>query len=155
MKPRAAWPILAKKAKEKCDAAQLAMLKARDKVQQLQNSREKMQTLYQDYLERSKEAERKAHTIAQTMNFRAFMQQIQTLIQRVDVDLQQAQKQLNQCKQALQAAELKRIKMDTLVEQDVAAVRKYQLKREQREMDAAGITLHNLKARSGADPASL
>jgi flagellar export protein FliJ len=146
MKPRTVWPLLAKKAKEKSDAAQAALVKAREKVHQLQASREKMQLLYQDYVQRSIEAEKKAHTIAQTMNFRAFMQQIQTLIQRVEVDLQTAQKQLETCQQALQEAELKRVKMDALVEQDLAAVRKYQLKREQREMDAAGITLYNLKA---------
>ena len=145
MKPRNVWPLLAKKAKEKSDVALASLVKAREKVQQLQASRDRMQTLYEDYLEKSKEAEKKSHSMAQTMNFRAFMQQIQTLIQRVERDLQTAQGQVEVCKLALQEAELKRVKMDSLVEQDLAAVRKFQRKREQREMDAAGITLYNLK----------
>ena len=145
MKPRNVWPLLAKKAKEKSDVALASLVKAREKVQQLQASRDRMQTLYEDYLEKSKEAEKKSHSMAQTMNFRAFMQQIQTLIQRVEMDMQTAQGQVEVCKRALQEAELKRVKMDSLVEQDLAAVRKFQRKREQREMDAAGITLYNLK----------
>ena len=146
MKPRNVWPLLAKKAKEKSDLAQASLVKAREKVQQLQASRDRMQTLYQDYVEKSKEAEKKSHSMAQTMNFRAFMQQIQTLIQRVEMDIQTALAQMEKCKLALQEAERKRVKMDSLVEQDLAAVRQFQRKREQREMDAAGITLYTLKS---------
>ena len=35
MKPRAAWPILAKKAKEKCDQAMAALVKGREKSKAL------------------------------------------------------------------------------------------------------------------------
>ena len=38
MKPRAAWPVLAKKAKEKCDEAFAELKKARDRVAHLQQS---------------------------------------------------------------------------------------------------------------------
>jgi flagellar export protein FliJ len=145
MKPRAAWPILVKKAKEHCDACQLAMVKARDQVQHLQMNRQKMEMLYQDYLARSKEAERKAHAISQTMNYRAFMQQLQSLMTRLDVDLDKARGQLQQAKNKFQEAELKRIKLEALRDQDLENVRKHQLKREQREMDAAGVMLYNLK----------
>jgi flagellar biosynthesis chaperone FliJ len=48
-------------------------------------------------------------------------------------------------KLALKAAEQKRIQMETLVEQDLKAVRDYHRKREQKEMDAAGVMLYNLK----------
>jgi DNA-binding transcriptional LysR family regulator len=46
---------------------------------------------------------------------------------------------------ALKAAEQKRIQMDTLVEQDLKAVSDFHRKREQKEMDAAGVMLYNLK----------
>lgn len=145
MKPRAAWPILIKKAKEHSDACQLAMVKARDQVQNLQMNRQKMEMLYQDYLARSKEAERKAHTISQTMNYRAFMQQLQSLMTRLDVDLEKANLQLQQARQKFQEAELKRVKLEALREQDLEKVKKYHQRREQREMDAAGVMLYNLK----------
>ena len=53
MKPRAAWPILAKKAKEKCDQAMAALVKGREKIKNLEQSRGRMEALYADYLARS------------------------------------------------------------------------------------------------------
>ena len=146
MKPRAAWPVLAKKAKEKCDEALAELKQARDRVAHLVQSRERMQLLYTDYVARSKEAESRPHSMAETLNFRGFMQQLQSLISRVNVDLMDAQHAVEVKRLALRAAEQKRIQMETLVEQDLKAVRDYHRKREQKEMDAAGITLYNLKS---------
>ena len=146
MKPRAAWPVLAKKAKEKCDEAFFELKKARDRVTHLEQSRERMQLLLADYVVRSKEAESRPHSMSETLNFRGFMQQLQSLISRVNVDLMDAQHALEVQRLALRAAEQKRIQMETLVEQDLKAVRDYHRKREQKEMDAAGITLYNLKS---------
>ena len=145
MKPRAAWPVLAKKAKEKCDEALSELKKARDRVAHLEQSRERMQLLYADYVARSKEAESRPHSMAETLNFRGFMQQLQALISRVNLDLNEAQHEVEVKRLALKAAEQKRIQMETLVEQDLKAVRDYHRKREQKEMDAAGVTLYNLK----------
>ena len=145
MKPRAAGPVLAKKAKEKCDIAQLDVNKARDRISHLAQSRERMQILYADYVERSREAEKRPHSMAETLNFRGFMQQLQALIARVNLDLNDAKHAYEVARLALKAAEQKRIQMETLVEQDLKAVREYHRKREQKEMDAAGVTLYNLK----------
>jgi flagellar export protein FliJ len=146
MKPRAAWPVLAKKAKEKCDEAQSALIKCKERVSHLEQSRQRMEQLYADYVVRSKEAESRPHSMAETLNFRGFMQQLQSLISRVNVDLMDAQHAVEVKRLALRAAEQKRIQMETLVEQDLKAVRDYHRKREQKEMDAAGITLYNLKS---------
>jgi flagellar export protein FliJ len=145
MKPRAAWPVLAKKAKEKCEEAQTELRKARERVAHLQQSRERMELLYTDYVVRSKEVESRPHSMSETLNFRGFMQQLQSLISRVDLDLNEARHDVEVKRLALKTAEQKRIQMDTLVEQDLKAVRDYHRKREQKEMDAAGITLYNLK----------
>jgi flagellar export protein FliJ len=145
MKPRAAWPVLAKKAKEKCEEAQSELRKARDRAAHLQQSRERMELLYTDYVTRSKEAESRPHSMSETLNFRGFMQQLQALIARVNMDLNEAKHEVEVKRLALKAAEQKRIQMETLVEQDLKAVRDYHRKREQKEMDAAGVTLYNLK----------
>ena len=145
MKPRAAWPILAKKAKEKCDQAMAALVKGREKIKNLEQSRNRMEALYADYLARSLEAEKKSLTIQESVNFRGFLQQIQTLIKRVDVDLQHAKFELDVLKGNLLAAEKKRIQMETLQEQDERRVREAAAKREQRAMDAAGVMLFNMK----------
>ena len=145
MKPRAAWPVLAKKAKEKCDEAIVALKKARERVTQLEQSRARMQLLYTDYVARSKEAESRPHSMSETLNFRGFMQQLQSLISRVEIDLNEAKHAVEVKRLALKACEQKRIQMETLVEQDLKAVRDYHRIREQKEMDAAGVTLYNLK----------
>ena len=145
MKPRAAWPVLAKKAKEKCDEAFAELKKARDRVTHLEQSRARMQLLYADYVARSKEAESRPHSMSETLNFRGFMQQLQSLVSRVEIDLMEAQHAVEVKRLALKAAEQKRIQMETLVEQDLKAVRDFHRKREQKEMDAAGVTLYNLK----------
>jgi len=129
MKPRAAWPLLAKKAKEKCDLIQVEVVKARERIKQLEASKQRMVLLYDDYLQRSKEAERKTHSMAETLNFRSFMLQLQQLIQRVDLDLTDANNQLAMIKRRLLAAEKKRIQMETLHEQDLKKVNDYQRKK--------------------------
>ncbi len=146
MKPRAAWPILAKKAKEKCEEAQAEVVKSRERVTHLEQSRERMEMLYLDYVHRSKEAEKKLHSMAETLNYRGFMQQVKALVIRVDGDLAKANQDLDNKKLMLLAAEKKRIQMETLMEQDLKQVRAFHQKREQREMDAAGVMLYNLKS---------
>jgi hypothetical protein len=145
MKPRAAWPILAKKAKEKCDQAMAALVKGREKIKTLEQSRDRMDALFADYLARAIEAEKNSLSMQETVNFRGFLQQIQTLIKRVDVDLQHATFELAVLKGNLLAAEKKRIQMETLQEQDIKRIRDANAKREQREMDAAGVMLFNMK----------
>jgi flagellar export protein FliJ len=81
----------------------------------------------------------------ETMNFRGFLQQIQTLIKRVDIDLQHAKFELDILKANLLAAEKKRIQMETLQEQDERRIRDAAAKRERREMDATGVMLFNMK----------
>ena len=145
MKPRAAWPILAKKAKEKCDQAMAALVKGREKIKSLEQSRGRMEALYADYLARSIETEKISLSMQETVNFRGFLQQIQTLIKRVDIDLQHAKFELDVLKGNLLAAEKKRIQMETLQEQDERRIRDATAKREQREMDAAGVMLFNMR----------
>ena len=107
MKPRAAWPLLAKKAKEKCDLIQVEVVKARERIKHLESSKERMVLLYQDYVQRCKEAERKPHSMAETLNFRSFMLQLQELIQRVDLDLTDANNQLAMIKRRLPTAAIR------------------------------------------------
>ena len=145
MKPRAAWPVLAKKAKEKCDEALAELQKAKERVAHLKQSRERMELLYEDYVQRSKRVESSPDSMSQILNLRNFMQQVQALIARVDIDMLQAHEEVEAKRLLLKAAEQKRIQMETLVEQDLKAVREYHRKREQKEMDAAGVMLYNLK----------
>jgi len=145
MKPRAAWPILAKKAKEKCNEATVAVVKGRERITHLKQSIERMEMLHADYVARSLEAEKNLMTMLEAINSRGFLQQIRTLISRVEIDLNHAKQELEIKKNALQVAEKKRIQMETLQELDLKRVHDAQRKREQSEMDAAGVMLFNMK----------
>ena len=145
MKPRAAWPVLVKKAQERVDRALAEVVRARERIQSLQASRQRMQTLYADYVRRCREAEQSAQSITVSQSFRNFLKQLQDLMLRVDVDLAQAQQHWQACRQRLQQAENKRLQMQTLMDKDVQRVRAHLKEREQKAMDAAGVMLYNLR----------
>lgn len=145
MKPRAAWPVLVKKAQERCEQAQAELVKARERVKSLEASRARMDKLYNDYVDKCKAAEQQAQSITVTQSYRNFIQQLQTLIQRVDLDVSTARQQLNFCRQALLAADKKRLQMQTLMDKDLERVKAYRRKKEQLELDAAGVMLYNVR----------
>jgi flagellar export protein FliJ len=145
MKPRAAWPVLVKKAKEKCDLAQASVVQARERLKALQASRARTQALYDDYVQKCREAEQTAQSITVSQSYRTFIQQLQSLILRVNVDIQGAEYVLAERKAVLLAAEKKKLQMETLMEKDLQRVRAHQQKREQQAMDAAGVMLYNFK----------
>ena len=145
MKPRAAWPVLVKKAQDRVDRAQAEVVKARERLKSLQASRQRMQALYDDYVRRCREAEQTAQSITVSQSFRAFIQQVQGLILRVDADLTLAEQHWQQCRQHLQHAENKRLQMQTLMDKDLQRVRAHVKQREQKAMDATGVMLFNLR----------
>lgn len=145
MKPRAAWPVLVKKAQERVDRALAEVVRARERIQSLEASRQRMQTLYDDYVRRCREAEQTAQSISVSQSFRNFLKQLQDLMLRVDVDMVQAQQHWQHCRQQLQLAENKRLQMQTLMDKDVQRVRAHLRQREQKAMDAAGVMIYNLR----------
>jgi flagellar export protein FliJ len=146
MKPRSCWSVLAKKAKDEEETAQTASARARNKVLELQQSRQRMNDLLDDYKQRALEAQSKLQTMAQATNSRQFLLQLQTLVNRVDADLKVALRELEQAKAVLLQATHQRMKMQTMQEKDLQAVQLWERKRDQKEMDSLGLTLYNLKA---------
>ena len=146
MKPRSCWSVLAKKAKDEEETAQTAAAKARNKVLELQQSRQRMDHLLQDYKLRALESQAKLQSMSQTTNSRQFLLQLQSLVDRVQVDLQQALRELEQAKAVLLQATHQRMKMETMQEKDLQAVQTWERKRDQKEMDSLGLTLYNLQA---------
>jgi flagellar export protein FliJ len=138
--------VLAKKAKDEEETAQTASARARNKVLELQQSRQRMNDLLDDYKQRALEAQSKLQTMAQATNSRQFLLQLQTLVNRVDADLKVALRELEQAKAVLLQATHQRMKMQTMQEKDLQAVQLWERKRDQKEMDSLGLTLYNLKA---------
>ena len=146
MKPRSCWSVLAKKAKDEEETAQTAAARARNKVIELQQSRQRMDALLQDYKQRALESQARLQTMSQTTNSRQFLLQLQSLVSRVDNDLRNALRELEQAKAVLLQATHQRMKMETMQEKDLQAVQTWERKRDQKEMDSLGLTLYNLKA---------
>ena len=148
MKPRDCWPVLAKKALEGVETAQAKVTLARGKVEQLETSRNKINEMMTEYKEQSNTIQVRLHSIAETSNYRHFITQLQILLKQAEQQISQAQMELVDAQSELMQAELKKMKMDALVEQDLANVRRWERKMEQKQMDALGVTLYNLKAQS-------
>jgi flagellar export protein FliJ len=138
--------VLAKKAKDEEEIAQTASARARNKVLELQQSRQRMNDLLDDYKQRALDAQSKLQTMAQATNSRQFLMQLQTLVDRVDNDLKVALRELEQAKAVLLQATHQRMKMETMQEKDLQAVQQWERQRDQKEMDSLGLTLYNLKA---------
>jgi flagellar export protein FliJ len=146
MKPRSCWSVLTKKAKDDEEVALQAQTEARKRVEHLQASRQRMDDLLNDYKRRALENQAKLHSMADTTNNRQFMLQLQELVSRVDKDLVAALAAYERAKQVLLQATHQRMKMETMQDKDLAAVQQWHRQREQKEMDALGLTLYNLKA---------
>lgn len=146
MKPRSCWSVLTKKAKDEEEVAQTACARARNKVLELQQSRQRMNDLLEDYKQRALVAQSQLQTMAQATNSRQFLLQLQNLVDRVDTDLKVALRELEQAKAVLLQATHQRMKMETMQEKDLHAVQQWERQRDQKDMDSLGLTLYNLKA---------
>lgn len=141
--PRACWTVLLNKAQELVDLIQADMQAGRQRLQSLQASRERLQKLYDGY--QTAPASGSASVgMLETMNQRQFAAQLLVLMQRVDDDVAQTERALAHCRSRLLEAERERLKMQSLVDQDLKAVHKQQREREQRQMDDMGVLQFNL-----------
>ena len=145
MKPRDCWPVLAKKALEGVELAQSRVTLARNKLEQLETSRSKILEMMAEYKSQSNIIQARLHSMSETTNYRHFITQLQLVLKQAEQQISQAQADLATEKSNLMQAELKKMKMDALVEQDLAAVKRWERKMEQKQMDALGVTLYNLK----------
>ena len=140
------WAVLTKKTKDEEEAAQLALSQAAKKVQELQDSLARMNHLLDEYKHKALTAQADFHSMAQTVNNRQFIMQLQDLVARVEADKSQAVAAYDNAKLVLSQATHQRMKMETMQEKDAQNVKTWERKRDQKEMDALGLTLFNLKA---------
>lgn len=146
MKPRECWTVLANKAQDKVSEAQNRLLKAQDVLDKLLASRERIYVMVREYKLKAQTLEQNVHSVSQSLNARQFISQLLQLIERLELDIAQANVNVEKARQALKVFELERLKMQSLVEQDLNAVKIYNRKEEQKQMDALGLTLFNVKS---------
>jgi flagellar export protein FliJ len=146
MQVRSCWAVLTKKAKDAEELLQRSYADAQKKLRALQESRHRMDTLLDDYKKRALESQALLHSMVDTTNQRQFILHLQDLVNRVDKDIIKASVELEGIKLAMLQATHQRMKMETMQEKDEQAVKTWQRKREQKEMDTLGLTLFNLKS---------
>jgi flagellar export protein FliJ len=146
MQVRSCWSVLTKKAKDSEELLQRSYADAQKKMRALQESRHRMDTLLDDYKKRALESQALLQSMVDTTNQRQFILHLQDLVNRVDKDIIKASVELEGVKLAMMQATHQRMKMETMQEKDEQAVKTWQGKREQKEMDSLGLTLFNLKS---------
>jgi flagellar export protein FliJ len=138
--------VLAKKAEDIVALNQQAVKAAREHLEKLQASKERLVSMSNEYAQKIREKEQTTQSLIESNNARQFVLQLLHLRDRLDKDVDQARAQLDEALQALRHADQERLKMQTLVEQDLLAVKTYHRQLEQKQMDALGLTLFNMKS---------
>jgi flagellar export protein FliJ len=146
MQVRSCWAVLTKKAKDTEELLQRSYADAQKKLRALQESRHRMDTLLDDYKKRALESQALLHSMVDTTNQRQFILHLQDLVSRVEKDIINASVELEGIKLAMLQATHQRMKMETMQEKDEQAVKTWERKRDQKEMDTLGLTLFNLKS---------
>ena len=142
---RPCWSVLANKAEEKISSLQVEMAQARQRLESLDSSRQRVQAMYDDYRLKLNDPQGASQGMREAMNQRQFMAQLLTLMQRVSTDIQHTQNLLDSYKERLLEVERERIKMQTLANHNALAVQKSLNRKEQKQMDSLGVMQFNLK----------
>jgi flagellar export protein FliJ len=142
---RPCWTVLADKAEDQVAAIQNELAVARKRLESLQSSQQRVQTMYDEYRDKINNPSQESLGMSEAMNQRQFMSQLLVLMQRVKTDIQHTENLLLSIKERLIEAERERIKMQTLADQNAMAVRKDLNKREQKKMDEMGVMQFNLR----------
>ena len=142
---RPCWTVLAKKAEDKIALIQNEMVQARQRLESLKTSQQRIQKMYDEYHDGLTKSAAESVGMREAMNQRQFMSQLLNLMQRVKTDIQYTENAIVGIKEKLIANEHERIKMQTLADQNAMAVQREENKKDQRRMDALGVMQFNLK----------
>ena len=145
---RPCWTILTQKAEDKIALIQNEMMLARQRLQSLKTSEQRIQKMYDEYRDGLTKSDAESVGMREAMNQRQFMSQLLSLMQRVKTDIQYTENAIIGIKEQLIAQEHERIKMQTLADQNAMAVQREENKKDQRRMDALGVMQFNLKPQS-------
>jgi len=121
------------------------MMLARQRLQSLQTSEQRIQKMYDEYRDGLTKSDAQSVGMREAMNQRQFMSQLLSLMQRVKTDILYTENTIIGIKEQLIVQERERIKMQTLADQNAMAVQREENKKDQRRMDALGVMQFNLK----------
>jgi flagellar FliJ protein len=142
---RNCWTVLAQRAQDETALIQTELGQILTRLESLNASKVRLQNLYEEYRKQENSANASLQGMREVMNQRQFMTQLLTLMQRVEMDVRHAQKQLAETRERLLNSERERLKMQSLADQNAQAILNLAEKREQRQMDELGVMQFNLR----------
>jgi flagellar export protein FliJ len=145
LKPRQCWTFLAQKAQDASNLIQTELAQLQTRLQALEQQQTRLKTLYEEYRQQANASGQEQSGMGTAMNHRQFMNQLLTLMQRVEQDVRNVQQAQHNTRQRLLEAERERLKMSSLAEQDARNVQTKINKREQGQIDALGVSQFNLR----------
>lgn len=147
--PRQCWSVLVQKATRDKTAAQLAMTQAQAQLERLQANAQRIETMMADYRSQHESVQGQSHTIADSLNYRRFIDQLETLRERVQRDVTAASAQRERLRLVLLGLEMELNKLAKLQEQDALKAQQQQNQREQNRMDEWGVMRYRLGKQAG------
>jgi flagellar export protein FliJ len=147
--PRQCWSVLVQKTTRDKTAAQLAMTQAQSQLERLQANAQRIETMMSDYRTQHESVQGQAHQIADSLNYRRFIDQLETLRERVQRDVTAAATQRERLRQVLLGLEMELNKLAKLQEQDAHKAQQQQNKREQNRLDEWGVMRYQFGKQAG------
>ena len=137
--PRQCWSVLIQKATREKTAAQQALAQAQEQLVRLQGNAKRIEQMMTDYRAQHESVQGQSHHMADSLNYRRFIDQLDTLRERVQRDVNAASAQRDRLRQAVLALEMELNKLGKLQEQDAQKAQQQANKREQNHMDEWGV----------------
>ncbi len=136
------WSLLTYKAQQKVNALQESLGAAQQQLEQLKLSEQRLVSMLVEYQGQHASDVAQSHLVADALNQRQFMVQLNQLIDHAKQKVSAAQAQLVQLRKGLLAAQLELSKCEKLEAHARAQERVQEQRREQRAMDDLAIVRH-------------
>jgi flagellar export protein FliJ len=143
--PRQCWSVLIQKAQRDKAAAQQSAAQAQEQLERLQGNAQRIDQMLADYKAQHESVQGQSHHMADSLNYRQFIDQLGTLRGRVQRDLAAAVAQRERLRQVVLRLEMELSKLDKLQEQDLKKAQQLNNKREQSRMDEWGVMRFQLR----------
>lgn len=136
------WSLLTYKAQQQVNALQESVAEAQQQLEHLRASEQRLVNMLTEYQDQHASDVAESHLVADALNQRQFMAQLNQLIDHAKQKVGAAHARLVQLRKALLNAQLELSKCEKLEEHARAQERIHEQRREQRAMDDLAIIRH-------------
>ncbi|MFM2187373.1 MAG: hypothetical protein RIR43_1945 [Pseudomonadota bacterium] len=148
LQARPVWQNLANKAQDELELLQRESTKTRTQINLLRSSLVRLESMHAGYGQQLNALGTSSLGMRQAMTQRQFMSQLLTLMERVKVDIQHAQNQLEAFEERRALVERERLKMQSLADKNAEDLRRQASVKDQRRMDELAVLQFNRREAS-------